>query len=280
MSDDPNPVPAEDPEPEGVQEVELKPGQKERVVPVSVLAAERKRIAEREAAKHAKEVEPLKQAEQQLQQLRADVEAWRPHIEYIRAHPELVKRDEPPEIAQVSDEDAERYARDYELYTASGLDLGKAKRIIARNRAETRQIAEQAARTAAQPAMEASAALASKQNFLWAASQRGSDGRPLVDPNVLAEEWAQLPHENTADRRVAELLLDRAIGKMLRSGKQPPAALTQDPVFSEPPGGRAPAQYQQSELERKMARTAGISDADWAKRASTYQPDKINVLGD
>lgn len=279
MSEEPVVPPVEDPEPDGVVEAEVAPGKKERVVSVSTLAAERKRIREAEAAKHAKELEPLKQVEQQFKQLQTDVEAWRGEIEFLRAHPEIRKQHEPPELQQVPDDEAERYARDYELYTPHGLDLPKAKRIIARNREETKRIAAEVAREAAQPAIQASAAQASRQNFLWAASQKGSDGRPLVDPKILAEEWSQLPHEHTADQRVAELLLDRAIGKQMRSGRQPPPAPTHEPVFTEPPGGRAAA-YQISDLERKVARNTGVSEADWQKTAAKYQPDRVNVLGD
>ena len=272
------PQPEADPEPEGVIEVSVA-DQKQRVVPVTVIAAERQRVRAAEREKVTKEYEPLKAKAALADQLQQDVQALQPHIDYLKAHPELLQREQPPELQAVSDEDAERYARDYELYSASGLDLGKAKRIIARQRDEVKRVAAEAAQAAVRPVAESNAIQQSKQNFLWAASQRSADGRPLVDPTVLMEEWKQIPAELAAQPQVAELLLEKAIGRQLRSGKQPPAAPDRDPLFSEPSGGRAQG-YQISELERKVSRNAGISEADWSKAATTYKPDQINVLGD
>jgi hypothetical protein len=275
----PQTPPVDDPEPEGIFEVEAKPGEKRKVVEVGVVAAERKRVREATAEKLTKEFEPLKQKAEQFDRLQADVQAMQPYIEHLKAHPELMKQSQPPEIQQVGDEEAERYARHYELYTAQGLDLNRAKRMIADNRAEMRRVAQETAQEVVKPYAQSSDVQASRQNFLWAAQQKDGQNRPLVDPAFLAEEWSKVPAELTARPEVAQVILNAAIGQAARAGKLPPAAPTNEPVFSEPSGGRS-APYQISTLEQRVARNIGLSDSDWTKSAQTYKPDAINVLGD
>ena len=148
MADEVVTEPQPDPEPDGVIEIDKPAGQKEKVVPVAVLTAERERIRKAEAEKYEKEIAPLKAKAEQADKLAADVQAMQPYVEHLKRHPELLKADEPPALQQVSDEDAEKYARRYELYTATGLDLKRAKQIIADNRAEMKQVAQQAAQKA------------------------------------------------------------------------------------------------------------------------------------
>lgn len=277
MADDPIPAPEPDPEPEGALDIDVQ-GQKQKMVPVAALVAERQRIRHADEEKHAKELEPLKAKAAQADQLAADLAAIQPHIEHLRQHPELMAREQPPELQAVSDADAERMARQYELYTATGLDLPRAKRIIADNRAEMRAVAQQAAAEAVQPVAETGYAQSSRQNFLWAASQQGPDGRPAVDFNVLAQEWAKLPTELTAKPQVAQWILRAAIGEAALTGKRPPAGPDREPVFSEPPGGGGSA-YSMSDFERKVAQSAGVTEKEWTTRAKAFRPGDINVLG-
>jgi hypothetical protein len=55
--------------------------------------------------------------------------------------------------------------------------------------------------------------------------------------------------------------------------------VTQEPVFSEIPGGRRPS-YQISDVERKMAQMTGMAEKDWTANAQQYQPDTDHILGD
>lgn len=252
-------------EPEGTVEVQ---GQK--LVPLSALQAERQRARESTEQKLRAEYEPTKQqlaaAEQRATQLQAQFDAL-----------QAQHAPKPLDIPSVSDDEAEKYARRYELYTPNGLDLSRAKQIIADNRAETTKIATQAAQEAVQPYAQSSAQQSSRQNFVWAAQQKGSDGQPLVDPRVLAEEWAKLPTELTAQPNVAQWVLRAAIGEAHLTGKRAPAAPAFEPTFSEAPGGR-PQPYAMGAIEKRMASVSGMSEKDFSDRAKTYQPNAVNFL--
>lgn len=267
-------TPTPEPEPEGVVEVQ---GQK--FVPVSALVAERTRARDATEERLRKEFEPLKEKAAKTDQLAADLDALRPQLDYLREHPELFEP-KPDAGPQISDEEAEKYARRFELYTPTGLDLKRAKHIIADNRTEMARVAHEAAQQAVQPALQATAQQVSRQNFIWAAQQHGVDGRALVDPAVLAAEWAKLPAELTARPEVAQHVLKAAIGEFAMSGKRQPAADDREPVFTEVPGGGHGQTYRISDTERKLARTAGLSEQQWSDSAKQYQPDRLNVLGD
>jgi len=280
---DPQTPSAADPAPESIPDGALDidvQGQKQKMVPVAALIAERERVRHAERERVAKEYEPLKAKAAERDQLAADLATIQPHIEYLRAHPDVMKKDQPPEIAAISDEAAERYARDWDLYTGTGLDLAKAKRLMAHTQDEMRRVAKEAAAEAVEPAMATTAAQSSKQNFIWAASQRGPQGQPLVTPEVLAREWAKLPPKLTADPQVAQWVLKAAIGEASLTGAAPPPRPEYEPAVSEASGGSRGPGYRISDLERKMARTAGIKETDWTAQAQTYAPDRINILGD
>ena len=276
MADDPTPTP--DPEPEGAIDVDLS-GQKQRMVPVSALVAERERVRAAERDKVTKEYEPLRAKADQADRLAADLQTVQPFIQKLRDKPELMKEETSPELAGITDEEAERFARQYELFTPTGVDTNRAKRIIAEQRKEITKVAREAAQEAIRPLAETTSLDKSRQHFMWAAQQRDGSGSPLVDPAILAHEWAKLPAELTAQPQVAEFVLNSAIGVQQRTGKKPPAAPQYEPVFSEPSGG-ARAPYQMSPMEQKMAKAQGISEKDWTTRAKDYVPGQVNVLGD
>jgi hypothetical protein len=248
MSDELNPTasvetpPTTEPEPEGVVEVQ---GQK--LAPVSAIVAERERVRNTERERAAKERETLQQqlsqTQQQTQQLHAELEALK------AAH-----APKPPDIPDVSDEEAESFARHYELYTPQGLDTTRAKRLIKDRRDETRRVAQEAAQHAVRGPQEEIFRQASKQNFIWAANQRDASGNPLVDPKALAEQWAQLPAELTAKPEVAQHLLKTVAGEMLMQGKRPPTAPQTEPMFTEAAGGRRAAPYVPSAIEKRLER--------------------------
>lgn len=255
-----------EPDPEGVVEVQ---GQK--LAPVSAIVAERERVRNTERERAAKEREPLQaqlsQVQQQAQALHAELEALK------AAH-----APKPPDIPEVNDDEAEQFARHYELYTPTGLDTNRAKRLIKDRRDETRRVAQEAARQAMTGPQQELDRRASEQNFLWAAQQRDANGQPIVDPRALAEEWARLPAELTAKREVAQHLLKTVAGDMLLSGRQRPAAPEREPTFSEASGGRRQAVYQPSAMEQRLAKVSGVSEKAFTDLAKTYVPGATNFL--
>ena len=268
----PSPVP--EPEPEGVIDVQGK-----KMVPVDALIAERERATKKGEEKARAELEPLKAKAAQADQLAADLQALQPHIAYLQKHPEVMQRPFEPDTPTVSDEEAEKEARDLELYTPTGLDLARAKRIIAKRRAEVSQVATQAAKEAVEPYAQSSFTAAARQNFVWAASQKAPDGAPLVETAALAKLWQSFPPELAANPEVAQVILNAAIGETVRTGKRPQRP-EHEPVFSEVPGGRHPSEYRMSPLEKSVAKVAGLSEEQFAKHAKEYQPNAVNVLGD
>ena len=267
-------APDEDAEPEGA--VEVSPGR--RMVDVSVVAAERKRA--REAATRAvreQELAPLQERANRADALQEALNAARPYVDLVKQHPELLKPAAPlPIEQQISDDEAAQEARDLQLYNAqSQLDIPTAKKIIARRRTETQQAATQAAQQAMGPMQQSHAEQASRQNFAYMASLKDSNGAPLVDPKVLAEEWVQLPADLTQHSQVGEVVLERAIGKMHRQGKRITPA-HREPVFSESPGGRTAGPVVLTELDRKL----GLTEKDLKGSAAKFVPGGISVIGD
>lgn len=195
---------------------------------------------------------------------------------------ELAARSQPPapkvNIPDVSDEDAETYARRYELYTAQGLDLNRAKQIIADNRKEMTRVAKEAAAEAIEPLKQTTATQASRQNFVWAASQQDADGQPLVDPAVLAQTWTTFPPELTANPAVAKVVLAAAVGEALMTRKARPRAPDREPLLSEPSGGNRGGAYTMSNVERKVAQASGIAPDKWEKVAKEFKPGQPNIL--
>lgn len=180
MSDDPKPAdPAAvaEPEPEGVVEVQGK-----RLVPVDAIVAERERARTKAEEKYKTELEPLKQKAAQADQLASDLAALKPQLDYVRANWEQIQaaQKKATDIPDVSDEDAEKFARRYELYRDNGLDVHRAKQMIVDQRAETKRIASQVAQEAVAPYAQTAAAHAARENFMWAANQKAPDGSPQL----------------------------------------------------------------------------------------------------
>lgn len=271
----------DDAEPEGAVDV-----QGRRMVDVSVLSAERKRI--REATERAtreakdKEYEPVRQQAAEAERLRQALNDAQPYVEHLRRHPELLQAPKPTTLEeQVSDEEAIAEARDLELYDqrTGQPDLTRAKRIIARRRTDAQAAAQQAAQAAIGPITSQTAQQTSRQNFVSMASRRDASNQPLVDAKTLAEFWAQLPPELTQHAEVGELILDAAIGKSYRTRGRV-AAPERAPIVSEPAGGRSGPGYQMDRMAKNLAQHAGMSDKAFSEAAKKYEPGAVNILGD
>lgn len=268
----------EDHEPEGVVE-----HQGRRMVDVSVLAAERRRVRDvTERAIREKELAPLQRKADEADQMRQALAEAQPYLNHLRQHPELLQPPKPTSLEeQVGDDEAAAEARDLELYDArtGQPDLGRAKRIIARRRQETQSAAQQAAQAAVGPITSATAQDRSKQNFVQLALERDGNDQPVVDPKVLAELWAQLPADLTQHPEVGRLVRDAALGKSVRTGGRVSSA-PREPLISEPAGGRVGQSYTMDHMAKQIARHAGISDKQFADAGKGYQPGVTNVLGD
>lgn len=269
---------AEDQEPEGVVE-----HQGRRMVDVSVLAAERRRVRDvTERAIREKELAPLQRKADEADQMRQALAEAQPYLNHLRQHPELLQ---PPKATpleeQIGDDDAAAEARDLELYDArtGQPDLARAKRIIARRRQDAQSAAREAAQAAVGPITSATAQDRSKQNFVQLALERDADNQPVVDPKALAELWAQLPADLTQHPEVGQLVRDAALGKTVRTGGRV-ARPSREPLISEPAGGRVGQSYQMDHMAKQIAKHAGISDKQFADAAKGYQPGMANVLGD
>lgn len=275
----PVPEAIDETEPEGVVE-----HQGQKMVPVSVLTAERRRVREStERAVRERELAPLQQRANEADQLRQALAEVQPIIQHVRQHPELLQPPKPTPIEeQISDEEALSEARDLELYDGrtGQPDVMRAKRIIARRRQDAMSAAEAATKAAVGPITSQTAQSQSRQNFVAMATRRDAPDQPqLADPKILAEMWASLPPELTQHLEVGELIRDAAIGRTVRTKGVAPRS-ERPPVVSEPAGGRTGPQYQMDRMAKQIAEHAGISQKHFTEAAKTFQPGAVNVLGD
>lgn len=268
--------PAEtDPEPEGVQEIQGK-----RLIDVSILAAERKRVREATEQKVRAELEPL---QQEVQTLRQAVQAAQPYMELVRQHPELLKP-APPTSAeqQITDDEAAQEARELQLYDTQGqLDFATARKVIVRRRAEARHVAEQVARETISPIAAQTAVDRSRANFVSAVHRAQVDPHHnlLGDPKGFAEYWAEFAPELTQHPEVAQVVIDAYLGRQLRTGNRiaPPERA---PIFSEAAGATKPAVFQMTPMDQRFAHAAGLTSKDFETAAKRFKPDSINTLED
>lgn len=265
------PEPAAEPEPEGIIEV-----QGRRMVPVDALVKERGRVREAtERAIREKEIAPLQAKAAEVDNLRAALRDALPHLQHLQRHPELMEPPKPTPIEeQIPEEEARAEAQDLELYDPQGKpDVSRARRIIARRRTEVMSAAQQAAQAAVGPITSQTAQTSSRDNFV----QMATKGRGRVDPAALASKWTQLPTELTQHPEVAELVLHAAIGEAVLGARQEPG---RGPQASEASGGRGGPGFRMSQLQQRIARSAGMSDEAFAKGAGGFRPNDINVIGD
>ena len=271
--------PADDTEPEGVVEHQGK-----RLVDVSIVAAERRRVREATAAAKEKEFAPVREEAQRVKQLEAALAEVRPIIEQVRQYG--LPKAPPPEPAEaaIPDERAERYARRFELYDRGGQpDIARAKAILAEQHEEVATAARAAVESAVGPIKSYTAEEASRRNLERVASARDNAGQPVLhraaDPRILAQLWAQLPPELTAHEEVGDLVLNAAIGATMRQrgmANRP----EREPLISEPSGGRSGGTWQMDAVAKSIAAAAGMSEKAFTEQAKDFKPGAVNVIGD
>lgn len=261
------PAPAEDDIPEAV---EVTPGQ--RMVPVGALKAVRD------------ELRALKPHAERAQQLEAYVNDVRPYVEFLKNNPQILQPQQPqaPAAPAEADPSLVELARTLELYdpTTGQPDVKRAEKIRTLTQNEARQIAQQTIAPLQEGTNESRAA-ANLQQILSTA--KDADGRAL-DQAYLVEAVKPITQGLTkaealrvlADPGVANLIKLTALGLQAstkRSAPQPPGT---PPLQVESPGGGSG--FVMNEDSRKLAKLAGISEADYAERAKKFVPNRNNPL--
>lgn len=265
----------DDAEPEGA--IEVQPGR--RMVDVSVVSAERKRAREAtEKRVRDAEVAPLNEKLKELDALKQAVNELRPYADFIKQNPHVLQQQQPKqaETDDIPDEQAATYARRYELFdpTSGQPDIKRAKAIMADNRREQAAIAQQAAQEAVGPLRQQTAVSAQRENFIQAIKR--VEGDEIVTPEIIAQQFAELGPEMTQHPEVAQVALERAIGRayLQRRGSGKPAA-PRAPVISEQAGGRASTPVSLTESGKKL----GLSESDLKSANKTYTPGGVSEIG-
>jgi len=275
---EPQPAPADPlvvpdgavPEDNGVVEVT---GQKIDVGPL--LAAERKRVREATEAKIRAEYEPLRQQASEIATLRAEVQRLTPPAPVT------------PPAPEVSDSDAETYARRHQLYDAeSKLDVKTAKSILAETRADLQRVSREAAQEALKPLQANDEQRAAHDNFMRIAATKDRTGAfVFADPathGALLDAWNALPDHLRAVPEVGDVVVKTALGELALAGHRVRSpvlpAIEREPVLAEAAGARSSTPYTMSVLERKLADEANMSHKDFEARAKTYVKGQPNSL--
>ncbi len=244
-----------------------------------IVAAERRRVE----AKIRAEYEPLKQQAADVGSLKAELAALKAQL----APPKPAE----PAAPEVSDTEAETYARRHQLFDAEGkVDIRTSKSILseakaeqAKIRAESKADAVAAARQELAPVQADAQQRAAHDNFMKIAATKDADGNfvfkdPATHP-ILLEQWNALPDHLRAVPEVGDVVINAALGKIARTLKRAPApTLEREPVLAEAAGDRGSLPYTMSQLEKTVAQHAGIASKDFEARAKTYQPGQPNSL--
>lgn len=260
--------PAEDAdEPEAV---ELKPG--ERYVPVSAVKALREQIKE------------LKPKAKKADELDAYLAEKKPYVGFVEANwqaltnpqPQAAPQAQAPAQPAVNDKQAEDYARKFDLYTADGkLDLARAQAIIEDNRRMAREEIQQAI----EPMQTQTYTQQAEANYSALLQAKDHAGRPLekaVVDHVIGMITSQLPRAKAAqvlaDKNVTDLLLRVARDTQMQQKGPGVKAPDTPPLVTERAGGGTAIVL--SENERRIARSSGMTEAQYAEKAKKADPRK------
>src|SRR6266571_8219554 len=257
---EPPPPPPEDDHPDAVDVAGKK------FVPVAALIGERK---QRQA---------LQEKAARVDELETFVREAKPYVEFLKANPDLLKPRTTPAPSPTElppDPQAELLAKTLDLYTADGKpDLSRANTIRTMMSHTAAQIAQQ---TVA-PYQERSAQEQSARNFQIALTVKDANGRS-PSPQALATIWRTMSPLQTADPNVASILALTALGLDSVSAKAPPAAPGQPAIVTEGISGntRRPSL---SETETRVARSQGMTDAQWAEATKDFTRGRPLALED
>lgn len=180
------------------------------------------------------------------------------------------QQDDPREAAEL-----DAIAKDYDLYQGDGTpDLGRAKRILDRER----RVAAEAAQQHIAPMQQHTAEQQSQANYQRAlATNKLPDGREVaVDPGVLRDIWKRLDPSLTATKEGAQWAFMTAVGASVlaapQKAKPAPQAQTEQPpppMFTEKAGGRdTPGNVVLDDRDKRIAKDMGMTEKEYAESAS------------
>ena len=236
----------------------------EKMVPLSVL------LETRREAKALKEAAARGQAAEQY------AAQAKPYMDFLAANPHILQQGSNTPAPAGVDPEVEALARELDLYTPKGeLDTARASKIIDRQQ----RIAQQAAAAAVQPVKQSAAQQQSAANFQRAAAVKLPDGS-TVDPNALAQVWAGMPAELSADPQVATVLLAVAAGASRFNGRQTVQPPGRPPLFTEDTGGGPRAKPTLTALDKRVIAARGMKEDDYAKATATFVKGRTNIIED
>jgi hypothetical protein len=247
----------------------------EKLVPLSAVTGAREKIrtirGERDTYKQQAERAP--QLEQELQQLREQLNQVLPGAQAYQAL--LAAQQAQPAQSQEPAEDVgelEDIARDLDLYKVDGTpDIDKARKIHARQV----KVAESVARQQVAPLENHSIQQAS--NTMLARALMTEVQGAKADPAILQSVWRSLDPRLTATESGAKEALLAALARSFAAGKvqigQPvkkqAATELPDPLLTEKAGGRdMPAGIALTDGDRRVARDMGMTDKEYAETAA------------
>lgn len=255
------PVAETPPDPQEAEAVEVGG---EKMVPLSVL------LETRREAKALKEAAARGQAAEQY------AAQAKPYMDFLAANPHILQQPSNTPAPTGADPEVEALARELDLYTPKGeLDTARASKIIDRQQ----RIAQQAAAAAVRPVREQTAQQQSAANFQRAAAVKLPDGS-TVDPNALAQVWAGMPAELSADPQVATVLLAVAAGAARFNGRPQVAPPGRPPLHTEDTGGTVRARPALSALDKRIIANRGMKEEDFHKATANFVKGRTNVIED
>lgn len=249
----------------------------EILVPLSSVTTLRQKLKDAKAgsAEAAGLKQQLDAANQQLQAIGPLAEAFRAMQQAQQQQPQQAQQQAPP----VEDTtELQEIAKDFDFYKADGTpDLDKARRVQAREEKRAGAIADQRVAPLVQHTLQQRVA----HNIERAIATSHPVTKQVADPQILKALVGQIanqPHglQTLADPEAMKQVWLNAYA--LSTFQQPPAAKEEPappaketpapPVFTERAGGRMPAQKALSPTEKRAAKDAGLTEAQYLKEAA------------
>jgi len=233
-----------------------------------------------------RELQELKPVAKRAQEMEAALNDARPYVEFLKAHPELLRPQQAaPQPAKEPDPQDDPalvgLAQKLELYDASTgkPDTARAAEIRNMMRAEAQAIAKQEMA----PVTERTHQTQLQANLQWMSQLKDADGRPLEGSfinSTLKAIYGALPEKEAlrvlADPHVAEVVGYTALGRQAASKKSAPKGPASAPLHVETAGGGS--EIALSESSKKLARLVGKSDKEWTESAKRFKPNSYNSL--
>lgn len=227
-----------------------------------------------------RELQELRPLAKKAGELKAELDASRPFVEFVKANPQLLQphvQQAPPEPSK-ADPAVEQYARRFDLYTADGKpDIERAQAIIEENRA----MAREEARKVMEPVETQTLEQRAIANLQWMENLTDANGQKLergAIEAVVGQIMASMPRaqalKTLASPDVVQVLADTALGRQARTKKAPVAPPANPPLHIETAGGGSGPVITDS--SRRLARAAGISEKQFEASAKNFKPGQYN----